>query len=198
MKSFIKSLLIFAFTCLLYPSVIAQEFLEIDITNRCIYSGTHMDEELYVFGTDVSTMDDLIKRILELGGDLPQNFIVHQTNVENVSAVVDGENRYLLWSQDFLEKATRIEAYGAVAHEIGHHIGGHALTPERIEIEENEADYFMGFIFYKANFSKEQIRSFLGNMPKIHGRGVDEMRYKTIMDGYKKAENYLKFKSIPF
>ncbi|MCY7328396.1 MAG: hypothetical protein LH618_07610, partial [Saprospiraceae bacterium] len=44
-------------------------------------------------------------------------FTLIQTNVANVTAVVDGQRRYLLWSQDFLEKASPLEAHASVAHE---------------------------------------------------------------------------------
>ena len=87
----------------------AQQILDIEIKNKCIYSGTVMDDELYAFSTDVQTMDNIVKKILELGGELKRNFYIVQTNVENISAVVYENKRYLLWSQDFLENANRIE-----------------------------------------------------------------------------------------
>ncbi len=174
----------------------AQEFLEIDIKNKCIYSGTVMDEELYAFTTDVSTMDNIVKKVLELGGDLKKDFAVIQTNVENISAVVDGGKRYLLWSQDFLERASRIEAYASVAHEIGHHVNRHSLKAQVLEIEEREADFFMGFILFKANFSEGEIRDQLIKMPKIEGSRFDEARYKTVMEGFKKSETAIKLKGL--
>lgn len=178
------------------PILSAQEFLDIEITNKCIFSGTTMDEELYAFGTDVTTMDDLVKKILELGGGLKRNFYVVQTNVENISAVVHDGKRYLLWSQDFLEEANRIEAYASVAHEIGHHLNEHSLKAEFIESEEKEADFFMGFILFKANFSEGEIRSFLTKMPKKENSGFDEDRFKTVMEGFKKSENAIRLKGM--
>ncbi len=190
---------IFVFVFIVFsniPFLSAQEFLEIDITNKCIYSGTVMDEELYSFATDVTTMDKVVKQILELGGDFERNFAVIQTNVENISAVVDKGRRYLLWSQDFLENANRIETYGSVAHEIGHHLNEHSLKPEVQEIEEKEADFFMGFILYKANFSEGEIRNFLRKTPKTESSGFDEERFKNVMAGFEKSASLIKFKGL--
>ena len=192
----IKHSLLACLSIFLFYNSHAQQFLDIDISNRCIYSGTHMDDELYAFSTEVNTMDNIIKEVLELGGGLRQNFVVHQTNVENVSAVVDGGKRFLLWSQDFLEKANDIEAFGTVAHEIGHHISEHTLRPDLASKEEQEADFFMGFVFYKKNFTIRAIRNFIAGMPKTEGEGLNELRFETVMAGYKKAEKYLSFKSI--
>ena len=158
-----------------------------------------MDEELYAFRTDVNTMDNIVKLILELGGNLKRNFYVVQTNVENISAVVYEGKRYLLWSQDYLEKASRIEAYASVAHEIGHHLNKHSLTPELQKIEEKEADFFMGYVLYKLenpNYSEGEIRDLLIKMPKIDISGFDESRYKTVIEGYEKSESLLIFKGL--
>jgi hypothetical protein len=174
----------------------AQQILDIEISNKCIYSGTIMDDELYAFSTNVPTMDNIVKNILEMAGGLKRNFYIVQTNVENVSAVIYEGKRYLLWSQDFLENANRIEAYGSVAHEIGHHLNGHSLKSELKDIEEKEADFFMGFILYKANFSEGEIRDFLSKMPKIEGTSLDETRYKTVIEGFKKSETAIKLKGL--
>lgn len=199
MKAFSKFTLLSIFIFSNISILTAQEFLEINTENKCIYSGTVMDEELYAFETNVTTMDDIVKTILELGGGLKRNFYVIQTNVENVSAVVDNGKRYLLWSQDFLEREGRIEAYGAVAHEIGHHLNNHTLKPEHKATEEKEADFFMGFILSKLerpSYSEGEIRDLLTQLPKIEGTGFDEVRYKTVMDGFEKSKTALKLKGL--
>lgn len=196
MKTITISSLFYFFFCLNISPLSAQQFLDIDIKNRCIYSGTVMDEELYAFSTDVTTMDKVVEKILELGGGLKRNFYIVQTNVENISAVVHEGKRYLLWSQDFVENASRIEVYGSVAHEVGHHLNKHSLKPEVQEIEEREADFFMGFVLFKANFSEGEIRDFLKKMPKIEGSRFDERRYNNVIEGFKKSETAIKLKGL--
>ena len=122
----------------------AQDVLELDTAHRCIYSGSMMDTELYRF-PDSEKVAAWIKEIAELGG-AALDFEVVQTNVENAAAVLSGGKRYLLYSLDFVEKSTPLEVMGALAHEVGHHANAHILNQERRNIEEIEADGFMGFV----------------------------------------------------
>lgn len=174
----------------------AQDLLEINLSNRCIFRPQGQEEELYSFSTRVAVMQNLVNEILQRGGDLEQNFQVVQANVENVSAVVDGQKRYLLWSQDFLEKASPAVAFASVAHEIGHHASLHLLTADRRQIEESEADFFMGYVmgmkaFDERVFSGELLeKGIFGNAP--------ETRLPTILKGFKKAENALRLEAVPF
>ena len=95
-----------------------------------------------------------------------------------------------------MENASRIEAYGSVAHEIGHHLNKHSLSDQILEIEERDADFFMGFILYKANFSEGEIRDFLKKMPKKGGSSFDEKRFNTVLEGFKKSESVVVFKGL--
>ncbi len=174
----------------------AQELLDISIENRCIYTGTQMDEELYVFNPESREMESRIREILELGGNLKINFYVVETNVQNVSAVVDNGKRFLLWSQDFFESASNIEKIGMTAHEMAHHLNRHSLTADRHEKEEAEADFFMGFVLAKTKFNKEDIRSFVRNKPASDHMGFNQERYENIIAGYDKGKlNGLPYKT---
>lgn len=130
----------------------AQEFLELDLSRHCNFGGTALDEELYTFTSGSPVMENLVADVLKLGGDLEQNFTLIQTNVESITAVVAGGKRYLLWSQDFLERATNLQAYASVAHEVGHHVNNHSLRAELQTSEEEEANMFMGFVLYRKGF----------------------------------------------
>jgi hypothetical protein len=142
-----RLLLIFLLSAAAFPSLHAQELLEINTVQRCIYSGGLMDEELYRF-SDSDRVGAWIKELAELG-DAAADFEWMQANVENVSAVLDGEKRYLLYSLDFIEKSNRTEVLGALAHEIGHHANAHTFSAERRKTEELEADQFMGYVLSK-------------------------------------------------
>lgn len=173
----------------------AQELLELNIEQRCIFSGGGMDEELYRFADD----DDIDKRVAEimsLGGAV-SNFDIVQTNVENVSAVLDGEKRYLLYSLDFIEKASEIEITGALAHEIGHHANEHSFDPQLRKTEEAEADQFMGYILSLKGFSRQDIEAFLKKLPSSYDIPVDE-RLTAVREGFDRAGRALQINSLPF
>ena len=173
----------------------AQTPLSIPTQNRCSYSGTAWEDELYRFD-DNAQVDAWIKEILT-AGNATQNFKIVPTNVENVAAIVDNGQRYLFYSLDFIQKATPSDVYGALAHEIGHHVNGHSLTAERRQIEESEADFFMGYVLFKlkakTQFDKPRIEAFLQKLPAAT---PFEERRKTVFSGYDKADHSLQFKSL--
>lgn len=164
---------------------LAQELLDIDAQKRCVYSGKTMDAELYRF-PDSEQVIQMVKDIRELS-EADNNFEVVQTNVENVSAVMDKGKRYLLYSLDFIEKASSIEIYGALAHEIGHHANGHTFDENRRKIEETEADVFMGYILSKKGFSQLQITGLLKKLPSSYNIPLGE-RDNNVYIGYNKAD----------
>ena len=93
---------------------------------------------------------------------LPQNFVLYtDSRVANAAAVilVDKEGhgkRALVCNEKFMETAQRASAEGnwapvsIIAHEIGHHLAGHALVAGDWRPRgELAADTFSGFILYK-------------------------------------------------
>ncbi len=172
-----------------------QELLEVHTAQRCIYTDGQMDEELYRFSTS-EQVDAMIREIAGLGG-ADTTFQWIQTNVENVAAVLDGENRYLLYSLDFVERSNEIEVYGALAHEIGHHANAHTFSDERRNSEELEADQFMGYVLSKKGFSLADIGVFLKIMPSSYGVTFEE-RLQAVTEGFTRAERALQINSLPF
>lgn len=173
----------------------AQELLELISTKRCIYSGGVMDEELYRF-PDSDRVGAWVKEIAELGDAAP-DFEVMQANVENVSAVLDGEKRYLLYSLDFVEKNSEPEVVGALAHEIGHHANAHTFGTERRKTEELEADQFMGYVLSKKGYSQPAIEAFLKKLPSSYDVPFEERR-AAVLEGFDRAERAMQIKSLPF
>ena len=163
------------------------------LDNQCIFSGGIMDNELYRFNDD-SQVPEWVEEILATTGET-RHFDMLEASVENVSAVVDGERRYLLYSLDFVEKATRIEVYGALAHEIAHHVNGHTLRPEHRVREEYEADFFMGYFLSKKGFTQEDVRAFVRSLPSSYAE-QNAKRLQASLDGYGKADRSLHFKSL--
>jgi Zn-dependent protease with chaperone function len=116
--------LLIAVLLLMSSALKAQELLD-------VYSGTQMDDELYAFTPESREMESRVRKILEVGGNLKINFYLVETNVQNVSAVIDGEKRFLFWSQDFFERASDMAKIGMTAHEMAHHLNKHSLTADR-------------------------------------------------------------------
>lgn len=177
------------------PLLHAQELLELNAAQRCIYSGGLMDEELYRFsgGERVGVW---IKEIVQLG-DAPLNFEWIQSNVENVTAILDGEKRYLLYSLDFVEKSNGVEVFGALAHEIGHHANMHTFSSDRRTTEEMEADQFMGYVLSKKGIPKPAVETFLNKISSSYGLSLDERRM-AVFQGFDKAERALQINSLAF
>ncbi len=155
----ILSALIFLCNLIVFNQLAAQEFLDLDLSRHCHFGGTQQDEELYTFTSGSPVMENLVAEILKLGGDLERNFTLVQTNVESVSAVVADGKRYLLWSQDYLERATDVQAFASAAHEIGHHLNNHSLLADRQTGEAEEANLFMGYILSRKGFPEMVLRN---------------------------------------
>lgn len=166
----------------------AQELLNLDAQKRCVFTGKTMDAELYRFPENEKVLQ-MVKEIRELS-EADNNFETIQSNVENVSAAMDKGKRYLFYSLDFIEKASSIDIYGALAHEIGHHANGHTFDDNRRKSEETEADVFMGFILSKKGFSQLQITALLKKVPSSYGIPLNE-RTNNVYIGYNKANNWI-------
>lgn len=173
----------------------AQTPLSIPTQNRCSYSGTAWDDELYRFDYNAE-VESRVREILKLA-NATQNFMIVPTNVENVAAIVDNGQRYLYYSLDFVQKNSAIDLYGALAHEIGHHLNNHTLQADRRTVEESEADFFMGYILSKKNFKPVDIDIFLEKLPSAYDFSFNERR-TTIIEGYKKADKLLQLYGMPY
>jgi len=178
-------------------SASAQELLKLNLTKRCIFYPQGKEEELYSLRTETQEIANVVTDILQSCGDLEQNFTLVQANVENASAVLDGENRYLLWSLDFWENATPVMRLASIAHEIGHHVNRHYLTDEYHEIEEREADEFMGFVLCIKNIPPRSVsieREALG----LDADTSNYDRVSAISEGYAQADKSLHIASLAF
>lgn len=178
----------------------AQTPLSIPTQNHCLFSGT-WEDDLYQFdeNTDVQKW---VKEIL-LAGNVTQNFEIVQASVENVAAVYDSikGKRYLLFSQNFILKASKWEVYMALAHEIGHHTNEHSLIEARRIMEELEADQFVGYVFAKLKdvSSLEATQDTAAKFPLSYPSvwKVDDRR-EAIKTGWQKAEQALKINTAGF
>lgn len=137
----------------LLPALLpAQEILDLYPRHYCQYWGDTLETELYRFEPNES-VPQAVQRILTWAGR-EANFELVQCNAASVAAVLDGERRYLLYSQDFFHYIPNpVEAYALLAHEIGHHLNEHRFASCCRWGEELDADQFMGYILFRSHFA---------------------------------------------
>lgn len=145
---------------------------------------------------------DMVAQIMRFTG-LPQNFTVVEAPVPNAAAVIllDEKKipqRVIAFNRDFMKivrAATHGNAWAPVsvmAHEIGHHLSGHTITPGGSQPPtELEADKFSGFVLYKMGASLDDAQAALAQLvadgpdgPTHPGRG---RRLRAIQEGWEQA-----------
>jgi hypothetical protein len=169
------------FTCNYYGLMSSTKSME------SITSGT------YDFSSNSEAIKVIDKIVSNVG--LARNFeILESSDVDNATAVVFNEERYILYNNDFMEIANEITnnswtSISILAHEIGHHLLGHTLSKKgsRPSIE-LEADKFSGFILAKMGASLQDAQSAVLNLVSEHGTSIHPKRserLKAIASGYK-------------
>lgn len=175
------------------PLLQGQELLEINTQRCCAYSAP-LEDELFAF-EELPPVPDLVAQILENTGS-QQNFILVQSNVETVAAVLSNGKRYLLYSQDYylkLPQAEKALAVGLLAHEIGHHLSEHTFDPVFREKEEMEADLFMGYALCKTpGVRRLQSAMEIPQKAPYTYSFPAEKRQKVIQTGWRRAEDHLR------
>ncbi len=143
--------LLFAF--LPASGLFAQQPLPFNPEQVCTYDGTPIKGPVYEFAPSEAT-NQMVGRIMGSVGLKPR-FEVKAANVPNAAAVVYNNQRYILYSQNFVElvhQATKTNwgAVSIIAHEIGHHLNGHTLASGGSRpSNELEADEFSGFVLQR-------------------------------------------------
>lgn len=145
---------------------------------------------------------EMVAQIMRFTG-LPQNFTVVEAKVPNAAALIMLDEkkipqRVIAFNRDFINvvrAATGGNAWAPVsimAHEIGHHLSGHTITPGGSQPPtELEADKFSGFVLYKMGASLSDAQAAMAELvregpdgPTHPGRGK---RLAAIGDGWRQA-----------
>jgi hypothetical protein len=138
---------------------------------------------------------------------LKRNFIVQESNkVANACAVVHGEQRYILYNNEFMkmvENSTKTDwsSISIMAHEIGHHLNGHTIQAggSRPDIE-LEADEFSGFVLYKMGASLQDAQKAISTLVSEEGSSTHPgkfQRLQAIQKGWAKASGQGSSNSAP-
>ncbi len=118
---------------------------------------------------------------------LKRNFIVQESpKVANACAIVNGEQRYILYNNEFMkmvENSTRTDwaSISIMAHEIGHHLNGHTLQSggSRPSIE-LEADDFSGFVLFKLGASLQDAQKAISTLVSEEGSSAHPGKYERL------------------
>ena len=141
---------------------LSQEFWG-KLTNSVDYYGIENNDDIYTFASDQEANDKLALLMRFTG--LPANFIVRAANVDNAIAEIRDGERYIFYSQQFMQNTdvetnTTWASVSILAHEIGHHLAGHTLKFDgsRPPIE-LEADRFSGYVLYRMGATLEEAQA---------------------------------------
>lgn len=132
------------------PTKAQEKVGSISGANSCNYYGEAPQSTVYTFSSDQEALD-AIDRVLKPTG-LARNFVVRAAAVPNAAAIIDGEDRYIVYSQEFMERVKNVTqtdwaAISILAHELGHHLQGHTLKRGGSRpATELEADEYSGFV----------------------------------------------------
>lgn len=187
------------------PATAAEQSALVDevasALQACSYDGAPVQVGK-VGASPPSDCRDMVAQIMAFTG-LPQNFTVVEAPVPNAAAVIlldekKVPQRVIAFNKDFMRivrGATRGNAWAPVsimAHEIGHHLSGHTITPGGSQPPtELEADKFSGFVLYKMGAPLDDAQTAMATLVaegpdgKTHpGRGK---RLEAIKEGWTQA-----------
>lgn len=143
-----------------------------------------------------AVMSDIMKVV-----GLPANFRIQAADVPNAAAVVLGTTRYILYNPGFIKKVNKStdtdwSSISILAHELGHHLGGHTLESQGSRPKmELEADEFSGFVLRKMGASLEESQAAMNLLASPFGsisHPPKAQRLKSIEKGWIEADEQIK------
>ena len=156
-----KTKLAIVFVLLIVQTITAQNYQTVeDINNACSQLGFAGDEDAEI------AVDNILDKM-----GLYRNFVIQECpNINNAVAknidIGSGKKeRYILYDNSFFNKIDEKAgndwaATSVLAHEIGHHLNGHALNDEGSNHKwELEADEFSGFVLARMGASLQDAQS---------------------------------------
>lgn len=185
---------IFCFFCV---SASAQVKWEGDLSDVCSFDPDDVfDEEIYTFSSPQEAIDIMTEITQTIS--LKPKFKIAQANVPNAVATIKGTDRYILYSQVFMDSLKtggtndkNWAAWTVLAHEIGHHLNGHTLVPGGSRPPtELEADSFAGGAIARLGGSlNDALESYQG----MSNSGSDthpgkRARLEAVTNGYTRAK----------
>jgi hypothetical protein len=143
-----------------------------------------------------------INAILKFSG-LSTNFVIYSASIQNAMATIIDGKRYILYDPSLLRytditSGSYWSSMSILAHEIGHHLAGHTLSPSGSSLsDELEADKYSGFVLYKLGASLTQASAAMQTLASETDSKTHPAKYKrlqAIAQGWNEA-NSQKFNS---
>jgi hypothetical protein len=144
--------------------------------------------------------DQYVNRVVSSMG-LPANFLIGKAEIDNALALIDGDERVILYDSTFLSSVATItgsdwSALSIIGHEIGHHLAGHTLSDvgSRPDLE-LEADRFSGFVLHHMGARIEDATKaveYLADTIDSDTHPARGRRVLAIKNGFLEAEQALK------
>ena len=126
-----------------------------------------LEDELYSFASSDEARA-LVAEIMSTVGLVPR-FTVFAANVPNAAAVIEGEERLIVYSEHWIQNTIADDRWAAIslmAHEIAHHLNGHTLEAGGSRPPtELEADSFAGFAVGRLGGSLRDAQSLFNQLP---------------------------------
>ena len=191
-----KSKLLIFSSLFLVQTLISQNYQTVEeVNDACATLGFSADEDAEI----------AVDEIMDVIG-LQKNFTIQECPNINNAVAKNIENssgytvRYILYDNDFFNNmdtkaGSDWAAISILAHEIGHHLNGHALNNERSNHEyELDADYFSGLVLAKMGATLEETQSAINTFryekaTSTHPAKID--RLNEIERGWTKGSNYI-------
>jgi len=167
------------------------------ICNYYGYESPSFDEKVlssgYSFNSNAQAIEIVDNILKEVG--LVRNFeVISNPNVDNASALVYKNKRFILYNNQFMDLSDQITrnkwtSVSILAHEIGHHLQGHTISNSgnRLELE-LEADKFSGFVLAKMGASLQDAQSAILALASKNGTDTHPPRSKRLLaiaNGYR-------------
>ncbi|WP_171181634.1 M48 family metalloprotease [Ruegeria sp. HKCCD8929] len=154
--------------------------------------GASLPEQIYSFQSSAEAKQ-LVADIMSTVGLVPR-FRINAANVPNAAAIIDGDERLIVYSESWVQNTLQDNKWGAVAllaHEIAHHLNGHTLIPGGSRpLTELEADQFAGFAVAKLGGSLDDaqwlFRQFAGPGSATHP--ATSARLEAVAVGWRSAQ----------
>jgi hypothetical protein len=168
-----KSIQIFGLVALFSLSLTAMQAQKpLKVRNGCNYYGKETEQEYYQF-EPTSEARQIVNELLASSGLSANSFQLKESNCANALATTVDGVRFILYNPDFLRKfkqdaATKWAAYGALAHEIGHHLNGHNLSETDPSVRrqfELEADKFAGNLLFHLHATVDESQAGIKTIP---------------------------------
>jgi hypothetical protein len=168
-----KSIQIFGLVALFSLNLTAiQAQKPLKVRNGCNYYGKETEQDYYQFEPS-SEAQQIVNELLASSGLSASSFVLKESNCSNALATTVDGVRFILYNPDFLRKfkqdaATKWAAYGALAHEIGHHLNGHNLAETNPSIRrqyELEADKFAGNLLFHLHATVDEAQAGIKTIP---------------------------------